>query len=124
MDLQDVFVFQCPYADRAWEASRRPVETTRWWSAAGENGTLADPSQIEPSGAVVLNERSKLVGMADKTRNREETRNAKKRGHLSSDDVVEQCRLVLFNNNEHEPPMLLSLAVRMELAVTCSIGDS
>jgi hypothetical protein len=43
--------------------------------------------------------------------------------HLSRDDVVEQNRLVLFNNNEHEP-MLLSVAVWMELSVTCSIDDS
>jgi hypothetical protein len=45
-----------------------------------------------------------------------------KKSHLSSrDDVVEQDRLVLFNNNEHEP-MLLSVGVREELPVTCSIG--
>jgi hypothetical protein len=42
------------------------------------------------------------------------------RGHLSSDNVVEQDRLVLFNNNEHEP-MLLSLAVRMEQPQACDV---
>jgi hypothetical protein len=36
--------------------------------------------------------------------------------------MVEQDRLVLFNNNEHKP-MLLSVGVRKELPVTCSIGD-
>jgi hypothetical protein len=63
--LQNVFVFQCPYADQSWQASRRPVETTRWCSAAGENGMLAVPSQIKPSGLVVPNEQSKLAGIAD-----------------------------------------------------------
>jgi hypothetical protein len=69
----------------------------------------------------VPNEQSKLVGIANKTRNREETTKNAKKSHLSSDDVVEQDRLVLFNNNEQEP-MLLSVGVREELPVTCSIG--
>jgi hypothetical protein len=44
-----------------------------------------------------------------------------KRGHLSRNNVVEQDRVVLFNNNEDEL-MLLSLAVPMELPATCSIS--
>ena len=79
------------------------------------------PSQIEPSGPAVPNEQSKLVGIANKTRNREETTKNAKKSHLSSDDVVEQDRLVLFNNNEHEP-MLLSVGVLVELPMTCGTG--
>jgi hypothetical protein len=102
-------------------SSRRPEETTRLCSAAGENGALAFSSQIKPSWPAVLNMRSKLVGIANKTRNREETTKSAKKSHLSSDDVVEQDCLVLFNNNEHEP-MLLSVGVWKELPVMYSIG--
>jgi hypothetical protein len=58
----------------------------------------------------VPNKRSKVVGIANDTRNREETRKGcKKESNLSRDDVVAKDPLVLFNNNEHQP-MLLSEA--------------